>query len=141
MHPFKETQIENKIVYFAELRDLLNELGFEEGGGWEYDHGYFDRKLEETPGYLFVRIPVMVEEGSFGEDSALMRVGTPLVLRHKYQRGLDDYVSVDNNNATFNQFSEPVDTDASLKDGDIQQGKQIIEEVEQEFTKRFSDSV
>ncbi|WP_025027963.1 YugN family protein [Caldalkalibacillus mannanilyticus] len=137
MFVYEESQLENQIVPFAPFRDFMSELGFVVGGSWDYDHGYFDRKLEDDPGYLFVRIPVMVEEGNFGEDEATLRIGAPLLLRHKYQRGLDNYVFVDNSNATFNQFSEPEDPDASLKEGDIEQGQKVIQEVEQAFGQEF----
>jgi len=137
MYPFQQTALENKQVIFGEFKEFISQYGFEEGGGWEYDHGFFDRKLEDNPGYLFVRIPVLVVNGEFGQEEAKLRIGTPFVLRHKYQRGLDDYVFVDNSNASFNQFAEPQDPDASLKEGDVEKGRKIIEEVEKAFKTRF----
>jgi hypothetical protein len=131
MYPIKETKLENKTGRFEDIRNFLNKQGFDVGGNWEYDHGYFDRKMEDHPSYLFIRVPIMVEKGSFGEDDAQVRIGTPLVLRHKYQQKLDDFVFVDNSNASFNQFSEPVDPDAALDSNDIEQAMDIIRHVEQ----------
>lgn len=137
MYIFEGTQLENKKASYTQIRQFLNEYGFEEGGGWEYDHGFFDRKIEDNPGYLFIRIPVMVETGSFGEDEARVRIGTPFLLRHKYQRGLDDHVFADNSNALINQFSEPVDADATVKPEDVEKGKQMIQQLGQSYEKHF----
>jgi hypothetical protein len=138
MFAFHHTLLENKRLSFSELNGFLNQHHFEIGGNWDYSHGYFDRKLEENPGYLFLRIPVQVEEGSFGEDGAQLRIGTPFLLRHKYQRGLDDYVFVTNRTAAFNQFSEPVDPDASLKQEDIDKAAPLIKDLEQAFQTYFN---
>jgi hypothetical protein len=138
MYPFKQSTLEDRKGQFAEIRQLLNKYEFQEGGNWDYDHGYFDRKLQDNPGYLFIRIPVFVERGAFGEDGAKVRVGMPFLLRHKYQRGLDDHVETNViANSAINQFSEPVDPDASIKQEDIKQGLEIIQRVEQEFQTFF----
>lgn len=138
MYPFKQSTLENQKGQFAEIRELLNNHEFQEGGNWEYDHGYFDRKLQDNPGYLFIRIPVIVERGAFGEDEAKVRLGMPFLLRHKYQRGLDDHVETNViANSTINQFSEPVDPDASIKQEDIEEGTVIIKQIEEEFQNYF----
>jgi hypothetical protein len=139
MYPFEQTALENRKGRFGEIRQFLQEQGFDEGGNWEYDHGFFDRKLADHPGYLFVRIPIFVEQGAFGEEEAKVRLGTPLLLRHKYQIGNDDHVDMTVMNASINQFAEPVDPDASLKEEDVHEGKKILQQVEQAFQGRFSD--
>jgi hypothetical protein len=140
MYPFEQTALENQKGRFEEIHQLLQEQGFEEGGNWEYDHGFFDRKLQDQPGYLFVRIPVFVEQGAFGEDEAQVRLGTPLLLRHKYQIGNDDNVDIGVHNASLNQFQEPVDSDASLKQEDIEKGRKVIQQVEKVLQERIAES-
>jgi hypothetical protein len=140
MYPFEQTALENQKGRFGEIHQLLQEQGFEEGGNWEYDHGFFDRKLQDHPGYLFVRIPVFIEQGAFGEDEAQVRLGAPLLLRHKYQIGNDDDVNIDVFDASLNQFQEPVDSDASLKQEDIEKGRKVIQQVEKVLQERIAES-
>lgn len=140
MYSFEQTTLEDRKGRFEEIHKLLQEQGFEEGGNWEYDHGFFDRKLRDHPGYLFVRIPVFVEQGAFGEDEAQVRLGTPLLLNHKYQIGNDDHVNIDVLDASLNQFQEPVDSDASLKQEDIERGREVIQQVEKVLQERIAES-
>lgn len=137
MFPFENTSIENKQGSFSGLRDFFNEHGYVVGGNWDYHQGYFDKKIEDELGYLFIRIPVFVVEGDFGEETAQLRIGTPFLLRHKYNPGLDDNVSVGNASASLNQFQEPVDPDASLEEEQIEAAKQQIKELEHAFLERF----
>jgi hypothetical protein len=139
MFPFEQTALENQKGRFEEIQQLLQEQGFEEGGNWEYDHGYFDRKLQDHPGYLFLRIPVFVEQGAFGENEAEVRLGNPLLLRHKYQIGNDDQVNIGVMTASLNQFQEPVDSDASLKQEEVEAGIKVIQQLENVFQERLSE--
>jgi hypothetical protein len=139
MYPFEQTALENQKGSFEEIQQLLQEQGFEVGGNWEYDHGYFDRKLKGHPGYLFLRIPIFVEQGAFGENEAEVRLGTPLLLRHKYQIGNDDQVNIGVITASVNQFQEPVDPDASLKQEDVEGAIKLIQQLEKVFQERISE--
>lgn len=138
MFPFENTAMENRQGRFDEIRDFFKEHGFEIGGNWETDHAFFDKKLKDNPGYLFIRIPVFVDEGTFGEDDAVLRVGTPFLLRHKYNPGLDDNVQVDTFDSALDQFSEPVDPDASIEQKEVEETQPLIRELEQAFQQRFS---
>lgn len=140
MYPFEQTKMENYRGTFDEVEQFFTANGFDEGGGWEYDHGYFDYKLADNPGYLFIRVPVFAEEGEFGRNEAIVRIGKPFLLRHKYQRGIDDNVSMSmvNANASINQFSEPQDPDASLDEKDLRVGQSFIDNLDTAFAERFS---
>ncbi|WP_202080293.1 YugN family protein [Caldalkalibacillus salinus] len=138
MYPFENTALENFEGHFVDIRQFFHEHGFDEGGNWEYDHGFFDKKLADNPGYLFIRVPVMVKEGEFGDDEALVRLGKPFLLRHKYQIGLDDYVDVDVLDSSINQFSEPQDSDASIETEEVEKSKKIIQKLEEQFKAHFS---
>lgn len=137
MFPFENTSIENYKGHFADLRQFFHEHGYDEGGNWEYDHGFFDKKLADHPGYLFIRIPVFVQEGEFGDDEALIRLGKPFALRHKYQIGNDDYVDETVTNASVNQFQEPQDPNASLTEEEIKYCRGRVEALEQKFKEHF----
>lgn len=137
MFAFENTSMENFEAPFAQIRQFFHEQGYDEGGNWDYDHGYFDRKLAESPGYLFIRVPVYVKEGEFGEDDALVRLGRPFLLRHKYQIGNDDYVNISVVNASYNQFAEPEDKDASLTEEEIEETREMIRQLDQAFQERF----
>lgn len=141
MYAFEGSAIENKKGRYKAVKELFDEEGFELGGGWEIDHGYFDKKLDDHPGYLYLRIPVFAEEGQIEEPEARVRMGRPFVLRHKYQIGNDDYVDTDVGvvftNTWFNQFSEPEDSDASLKEDDVQRAQKALGKLEQAFQDRF----
>lgn len=137
MFAFEDTSIENYQGHYGALRDFFNEQGYEVGGNWDYDHGYFDKKLADSPGYLFIRIPVFAQIGEFGQDDAVVKVGRPLLLRHKYQIGNDDYVDMTVTNASVNQFSEPQDPDASLKNEEVENTQQLIHQLDDVFKQQF----
>ena len=45
---------------FDKVRAQLEQFDFTLGGGWDYDHGYFDRYLDEAH-KVWLRIPVQVD--------------------------------------------------------------------------------
>jgi hypothetical protein len=56
-----------------------------------------------------------------------VELGRPFLLSHKYQIGLDDHIG---DAGTLNQFSEPVDKDASFPEQYIETGKALVKELE-----------
>jgi hypothetical protein len=135
MYAYEKTSIEGIKGHFQELDHFFKQQGFEVGGGWEYDHAYYDKQLEHHPGYLFLRIPAYVEEGEFGERDAVLRLGAPFLLRHKYQIGLDDNADAGLVTSFVSQFSEPEDADASVREEDVRKGEHVIGELEQALKK------
>lgn len=129
--------MENQVATFGEWEAFFENHGFAVGGGWETDHGYFDKKLKDDPGYLFLRVPAFVEEGHFGDDDALLRLGTPFILHHRYQRENDLLASPSLFSASLNQFASPEDEDALLSEEDIERGQAALREVEEDFRQQF----
>ncbi|MCK6258275.1 YugN-like family protein [Fictibacillus sp. WQ 8-8] len=128
-----QSKLENEVFAFNELEDKLKQLGYTIGGNWDYDHGYFDYKLDDEVGYTFVRVPFTAYEKEIGDQGAMVTLGEPFLLAHKYQIGLDDNVSVGNLSGSLNQFSEPQDPDASIDDKWIGIGKKLIEKTESQL--------
>lgn len=125
-----DSKIESKIYSLYELEQKLKPLGFDIGGNWDYDHGYLDYKINDEVGYQFLRLPFEAVDGQLDSKGTTVKMGKPFLLSHKYQRGLDDHAFTWNGSASFDQFSEPVDADASFPEEYIDVGKSMLQEVE-----------
>ncbi|MBM7704653.1 YugN-like family protein [Metabacillus iocasae] len=124
------SKLEGQSFTLYQLEDQLKPLGYSIGGNWDYDHGYFDYKIDDEVGYQFLRIPFQAVDGQLDSRGTTVKFGTPYLLSHKYQIGLDDNVHVGNANASFDQFSEPQDPDASFPEKYISIGKELVAELE-----------
>ncbi|CAM3680041.1 hypothetical protein D1970_02720 [Mesobacillus zeae] len=45
-----ESSIEGKQFTLGGLKEVLEPMGFTVGGNWEYDHAYFDFKIDDEHG-------------------------------------------------------------------------------------------
>lgn len=115
-------------LYDLELK--LKPLGYSIGGNWEYDHGSFDYKIDSEVGYQYLRLPFIATAGELDSPNTTVRLGTPFLLSHKYQIGLDDHAKIGNFSASFNQFQEPQDKDATFPSKFIDLGKELVKEIE-----------
>ncbi|PTX46746.1 YugN-like protein [Melghirimyces profundicolus] len=125
---------------FVELDRLFNEEGFFLGGGYEYDHGYYDKALdweENKEHRAYLRIPVTAVEGSIGTRKATLRIGRPFVLKHEYQTEMDDHANSGLVSGTFNQFTEPANKDADVEDKWLKRGQSELLQLEHRFRKKF----
>ncbi|MBS4195189.1 YugN-like family protein [Lederbergia citri] len=122
--------IEGKEFNLHKLEQLLKPKGYVIGGNWEYDRGFFDYKMADDGGYQFLRVPFTAVWGELDTPGVVVKLGTPFVLSHVYQKGLDDHADSSNMSASFNQFSEPEDSDGSLDEKYIQMGKDLVNELE-----------
>lgn len=122
------SQIENQQIKLIDLEKKLKPIGYDIGGNWDYDHGYFDYKLDDEVSYLFLRIPFTAIGGQLDERGVTVQLGRPFLLSHKYNKGLDDHV--DDPNPLVNQFSEPVDKDAEFPQQWVLTGKNLVTELE-----------
>ncbi|TYR78737.1 hypothetical protein FZC66_18385 [Priestia megaterium] len=125
------SKLEGSLFKLYQLERTLKPLGYIIGGNWDYDHGSFDYKLDDKVGYQFLRIPFQAMDGQLDSQGTTVQIGTPYLLSHKYQVGLDDHVHVGNVNASFNQFAEPQDSDATFPDEYISLGKELLLEAEE----------
>ncbi len=125
-----DSLLEGERMLLSEAEDVLKPLGFSIGGSWDYDHGYFDYKLSDHPGYQFIRLPFTAAAGELDSENCIVRFGQPFLLGHRYQENLDDHAEPSLLSASFNQFSEPADKDAEIKDEYIAAGKVLLQDAE-----------
>ncbi|MBU9711139.1 YugN-like family protein [Evansella tamaricis] len=125
-----QSPLENKVVKLINLENKLKPLGYVIGGGWEYDHGYFDYKMEDNGSYLFVRLPFTAIDGELDTKGVNVRLGRPFLLSHDYEGGLD-HDNVADPNPLMNQFSAPHDPDSPFPTEWIGTGTEHVRELEQ----------
>ncbi|TWI52953.1 YugN-like protein [Halalkalibacter nanhaiisediminis] len=133
MHRLSSAVI-GKQFKLKELEDKLKPLGYSIGGGWEYDHGYFDYKIDEDVGYTFLRLPFQAVDGELDQRGVTVQLGQPYLLNHKFNRGLDDNVEPTEGivpmNSLVNQFQDPVDKDATIDEKYLPTAHSLIRELE-----------
>lgn len=132
MIPLQST-LERTKESFTTLKEYFEPFQFVLGGNWDYDHGYFDRALDEEQ-KVWLRIPFQVTAGQLdgeAEDTdAVIELGTPFVLKHLYQEGLDQEVW---SAGLVNQFQTPADKDAEVAEQWVQQARDILTKVERKL--------
>lgn len=130
------SSIANKEAAYPELCKLLSSQEFALGGNWEYDHGYFDRYLDQEH-MVWVRIPFKVTGGNFEGDcaasNATIRLEQPFVLKHVYNEGLDLKADAMVYKALVDQFQSPVDPDAPVESHWVNEAKNVLKRVEAEL--------
>lgn len=115
---------------YGAIRAVLEGEGFVLGGGWEYDHAYFDRELARTENEtVYLRIPVTAEQGTIGRDDARVRLGNPFVLNHVVH--LDTHVDRAEaiSSAFLNQFSPPRERDGNVTPEWVEAGRTVLARV------------
>ena len=122
------SSIQGKRFEKGHLQEFLTSQGFTIGGGWEYDHAYFDYVFQKTPYYDVLRIPVFVKSGDFEQASAKLECGIPFLLRHCYQYGLDDEKDAlfGIGGGALNQFQKPTNPDKKKKEKLVVQGVELL---------------
>ncbi|MFG6148188.1 YugN family protein [Halobacillus sp. B23F22_1] len=128
-----ESDLTNKFFVYHEMEQALGPIGFKLSDNWDYDHGYFDYKIDDQEGYLFLRLPVEVMGGFMDppDESTMVKVKNPFLLYHQYQDSLDDHVREGNFRASFDQFQEPKNKDAEFPQEFVDAGREVLKEAEQ----------
>ncbi|QDP40950.1 YugN-like family protein [Radiobacillus deserti] len=124
------SSLENKVFSLYELEKQLKPLGYVIGGNWDYDEGAFDYQMADEDGYEYLRIPFKVESGMLDSPGATVRLGSPFVLAHIYQDGVDDHADNGALQGMINQFQSPVDSDADISEKYVNRGKKLIKQLE-----------
>ncbi|MBB6450164.1 hypothetical protein HNR44_002147 [Geomicrobium halophilum] len=124
-----QSQLTGLEMSVQDLERKLEPLGYDMGGGWEYDHGYMDYKIADDNGYQFLRIPFSATVGEIGNGNATVVLGTPFLLSHRYETGIDQGVTA--YSALWNQFSSPEEKDGYVEQQYIREGVMLIRELEQ----------
>ena len=129
-----ESKLESSEKEFTEVKSMLEEQQFALGGDWNYDHGYFDRYLDEEH-MVWLRMPFSVINGSIDDTTqdldAKIMLGKPFVLKHVYNEGLDKEAHMKTIGSLMDQFQEPVDADAEVESKWVNQAKKVLVEVEE----------
>ncbi|KMY51473.1 YugN family protein [Peribacillus loiseleuriae] len=113
-----QSGIEGKQAYFGVVREMFNSFGCSFCSNFEYDQGKFDTVLWREDGEtIYLRIPFNVLDGALDHSNAFIEFGTPYVIKHVVNIGLDyDENSLLTTTAGLNQFQEPLDNDGYLRD-------------------------
>jgi len=132
-----ESNLTNRELDFAELKDALERNRFALGGNWDYHQGCFDRRLDGEKQTVWLRIPFEVVHGQLDPDApqpgTRVVVGTPYVLRHLYNAGDDHSAQFYVLGGMVNQFQAPVDPDAAVPSSYVTEAKDVLQEIESAF--------
>jgi len=130
------SKLENRELEFVEARRLLGEYDFAIGGSWDYDHGSFDRALDEAQ-KVWLRIPFSATNGNLDaeadENDAKIRIGQPFVLKHQYEEGQDETAQMRVLGALIDQFQSPSNPDAHVEPHWIDKANAALREAEAAF--------
>nr|WP_200865452.1 YugN-like family protein [Sediminibacillus terrae] len=130
------SDLENRDFSLHALEETLKPMGFSIGGNWDYDQGSFDYKMGVEDGYQFLRIPFKAVKGMLDSPGVIVKLGKPFVLSHVYQSGVD----ADGRNGALrgavDQFQTPVDPDGEVNDQFVEEGKELLQEVERSLMER-----
>jgi shikimate kinase len=126
--------LEGREMEFGSINAYLKQYKFSLGGNWSYDHGSFDRALNEEQ-TVWLRVPFDVTRGAVDSEDdypeAVVRMGAPFVLRHLYQEGPDAEAVPRVYGSLVDQFQDPVDKDAQVDETWVQQASELLSRVEQ----------
>jgi hypothetical protein len=130
------SNLENVETVYAIANKQLNTYQFSLGGSWDYEHGYFDRSLDGVD-KVWLRIPFEVTKGALdGEKEDLeteIRLGKPFVLKHIFNEGLDPEADFMTYGGLLDQFQDPIDKDAEIEQKWIDQGQQLLKQIEKDL--------
>lgn len=131
-----ESNLVQRTEDFDQVRNYLHNFEFTLGGNWDYEHGFFDRFLDEGH-KVWLRIPFEVTHGMLDGDSdandAVIQIGTPFVLKHVYNEGLDKEGKFQTVGALVNQFQDPLDQDASVEEKWVEKAQSLLNKVENKW--------
>lgn len=114
-----ESAIEGRVIRFDRMCKLVKRHGFFLCGNWNYDRGKFDTILWREEGEtIYVRIPFTVVKGMLDHRNAELRFGTPFVIKHVVNLGLEKESEGLLTVAGFSQFQKPLDPDGKINDHD-----------------------
>lgn len=126
--------MEGREFDFIHSQNELTPLKFTLGGNWEYDHGSFDRFLDDRR-TVWLRLPFRMTQGTLDSEvrdtEARLQFDRPYVLKHVYEEGLDEDAKLHTYGALIDQFQSPVDRDAEIEPHWLDEARTILQQVEQ----------
>lgn len=127
-----DTQIEGKRAYFGIAREIFHAHGCSFCSNFDYHQGKFDALLWRDDGEsIYLRIPFQCLEGELDQDDALIEFGTPFVIKHVVNIGLDHDENAFLTTTGLNQFQKPLDKDGFIYDKSrwAKAGKETVDQV------------
>ncbi|KYG33503.1 YugN-like family protein [Alkalihalobacillus trypoxylicola] len=126
------SRIEGTTFKLKKLQEDIKPLGYVLGGNWDYDHGYFDYKIDESDGYVFLRIPFKTIDGELEQKGVSVEIGQLFLLAHEYQGGIDNEDTPGSGIlvSSINQFAAPVDKDGEVPAKFMPVAHNLISELE-----------
>lgn len=126
-----QSNIEGKQLTVGEIKGTLEPMGFTVGGNWEYDHGFYDYKMNDDHGdQQYVRIPIQSAGGALDDEGTIVEIGTPFLLDHQFKTEVDEEGNIGALSGSFNQFKAPYDKDAPFPEKYVERGRSVIERAE-----------
>lgn len=130
-----QSSLEHRTADFDRAKEHMQSHEFTLGGNWDYERGCFDRSLDEAR-MVWLRLPFEVTRGRLeGEETAnpgtQIQWGTPFVLKHIYNEGLDAEAVPRTFGALVDQFQDPVDKDAEVGQIWVDKAAEVLRRVEQ----------
>lgn len=127
------SEIEGKRTNFGIARHAFDSFGCSFCSNFEYEQGKFDAVLWREEGEtIYLRVPFKVLEGELDHASAYIQFGTPYLIKHHVNIGLDhgegSFITA---TTGLNQFQEPLDKDAKIRDESrwVQAGESLIQRI------------
>jgi hypothetical protein len=129
------SNIEGKQLTFQTIKHQLEQDEFYLGGGYTYEHGYFDKTLdseEEHGNRYFLRIPVYQIQGDIGDPNTLVELGRPFVIKHEFRTQTNDPTAdAGTFSGLIDQFTKPIPVeDHPIDKKWIKRAKEFIQRVE-----------
>jgi hypothetical protein len=125
--------IEEKKANFGAVRNVFHSHGCSFCSNFDYDQGKFDAVLWREGGEtIYLRVPFYVLEGELDHSNAYIQFGTPYVIKHVVNIGLDyDENSFLTATTGLAQFQEPLDKDGYINDKSrwAKAGEETIERI------------
>ncbi|WP_416826967.1 YugN family protein [Ectobacillus polymachus] len=85
---FEHTEINQYVIEFDRLQDIMKEYGFILAGQWDYERVTFDYKFTIDTDY-YLRIQGEAIEGEIGSNDAIVKLRTPILGKHYYPHGVE----------------------------------------------------
>lgn len=113
-----QTNMEGRRAYFGAVKNIFHSKGCSFCSNFDYHQGKFDALLYREGGEsIYLRIPIYVVDGELDYSNALIEFGTPFVIKHVVNIGLDyDENAFLTATTGLAQFQEPLDTDGQIRD-------------------------
>lgn len=85
----ENTGIEGLTIDLSRLDEIMEEIGLERDGQWDYERVTYDRKIDVKDEVFYLRVQGFAIEGEIDSRHALIKLITPLLGKHYYPHGVE----------------------------------------------------